>query len=86
MFDLAMVWLAYETSKEILQSICDYTHQQYLTILEDQLKRARLLYEQGTIGEEEYKKLETELTTTMKSLRTQLASRLGRRQLDVKLI
>ena len=80
---MVIAWFLF---KEILQSICDYTNQQYLTILEDHLKRARLLYEQGKMGEEEYKKLETELTRTIKSFRTQLAPRPGRRQLDARLI
>ena len=82
---MAIAWLTYKISEEILRSICDYTNQQYLTMLEDHLKRARLLYEQGKMGEEEYKKLETELTKTIKNFRTQLALRPGRRQLDIRL-
>ena len=83
MFNVAIVWYLF---KEVLQGICDYTNQQYLTILEDYLKRARLLYEQGKMEEEEYKKLEAELTRTIRSFRTQLAPRPGRRQLDIRLI
>jgi len=82
---LAIAWLSYKLFEEILQNLCDYTDQQYLTDLEDYLKRARLLYEQGKMGEDEYKRLEAELTRAIKSLRAQLAPKLGRRQLDIRL-
>jgi len=82
---LAIAWLFYKLFKEILQNLCDYTNQGYLTVLEDYLKRARLLYEQEKMGEDEYKRLEAELTRTIKSLRTQLTPRPGQRQLDIRL-
>ena len=85
MFDLAIAWLSYKLFEETLQNLCDYTNQQYLAALEDYLKRARLLYEQGKMGEDEYKRLENELTRTIKSLRAQLAPRPGQRQLDIRL-
>jgi hypothetical protein len=74
----------YKSFEQILQGICDYTNQQYLALLEDYLKRARLLYEEGKIGEEEYKKLEAELTERIKSLRAQ-KYKPGRRQIDIRL-
>jgi len=82
---LAIAWLSYKLFEEILQNLCDYTNQGYLTALEEHLKRARLLYEQGKMDEDEYKRLEDELTRTIKSLRTQLAPRPGQRQLDIRL-
>ena len=82
---MAVAWLSYKLFEEILQNLCDYTNQGYLTALEDHLKMARLLYEQGKMGEEEYKRLEAELARAIKSLRTQLAPKPGRRQLDIRL-
>jgi len=82
---MAIAWLSYKLFEEILQSLGDYTNQQYLAALEDYLKRARLLYEQGKMGEDEYKRLEAELARTIKSLRVQMAPRPGRRQLDIRL-
>ena len=82
---MAIAWLSYKLFEEILQNLCDYTNQGYLTALEDYLKRARLLYEQGKMGDDEYKRLEAELTRTIKSLRAQLVPRPGRRQLDIRL-
>lgn len=76
--------LALKFSETLMQKLCDYTNRQYLAVLEDQLRRARLLCEQGKIGEEEYKKLEAELTERIKSLRAQLA-RAGQRVIDVTL-
>ncbi len=85
MFNLAIAWLSYKLFEEILQNLCDYTNRGYLTALEDYLKRARLLYEQEKMGEDEYKRLEAELTRTIKGLRAQLAPKPGRRQLDIRL-
>jgi hypothetical protein len=65
------VELKYKLCKETLQGICDYTNQQYVAALEDYLKRVRLLYEQGKIDEEEYKKLEADLTKRIKTFRVQ---------------
>ena len=82
---MAIAWLSYKLFEETLQNLCDYTNQQYLAALEDYLKRARLLYEQGKMSEDEYKRLEAELTATIRGLRAQPTPRPERRQLDIRL-
>jgi len=76
--------LIYSLSMEILQGICEYANQQYLVALQDELKRIRLLYEEGKISEEEYKKREKALAEAIKNLRVQ-QSKPGSRQLDIRL-
>ena len=77
--------LIYNLSKEILQGISGYANQQYLVVLQDRLKMIRMLYEEGKIGEEEYRKLEKDLAETIKNVRAQ-QFHIGRRQLDVRLV
>jgi len=77
--------LIYNLSKEILQGISGYANQQYLVVLQDRLKTVRMLYEEGKIGKEEYKKLEKDLAETIKNVRAQ-QFHIGRRQLDVRLV
>jgi len=45
----------------------------------------RMLYEEGKIGEEEYRKLEKELAEAIKNVRAQ-QSHIGRRQQEVRLV
>lgn len=77
--------LIYNISKEILQGISEYANQEYLVVLQDQLKRARMLYEERKMGEEEYRKMEKSLTEAIKSIRVQ-QSRSGERQLGIKIV
>ncbi len=77
--------LIYNLSKEILQGISGYANQQYLVVLQDRLKMIRMLYEEGKIGEEEYRKLEKELAEAIKNVRAQ-QSHIGRRQQEVRLV
>jgi len=81
---LALTLLLYKACEEILKGICNYANQQYLAELEDQLKKVRLLYERGKLSKKEYKKLETQLATTIKNLRAQQL-KTGRRQIDIGL-
>jgi len=81
---LVLTLLLYNFSMEILQGICDYASQQYLVILQNQLKRVRLLYEEGKMEEEQYRKLEKNLAEAIKNIRAQ-QPKLGRRQLDIRL-
>jgi len=82
---LALTLLLYKACEEILNGICDYANQQYLTELEDQLKKITLLYERGKLSKKEYKKLEAQLTTAIKNFRAQQL-KTGRRQIDISLI
>ncbi len=82
---MALTLLLYKACEEILKGICDYANQQYLTELEDQLKKITLLYERGKLSKKEYKKLEAQLTTTIKNFRAQQL-KTGRRQIDLNLI
>jgi len=75
----------YKACEEILKGVCDYANQQYLSELEDQLKKIRLLYERGKLSKKEYKKLEAQLTMTIKNFRVQQL-KTGRRQIDISLI
>jgi len=77
--------LIYRLSLEILQGITDYANQQYLVALQDELKRVRLLYEEGKVKDEEYRKMEKALAEAIKDLRTQ-QSKPGRRQIDITLV
>jgi len=77
--------LLIQISKGILEGLSDYAIQQYLIVLQDQLKRARMLYEEGKIGKEEYKKLESGLAESIRNLRLNQANA-GRRQLDIRLV
>jgi len=77
--------LIYRLSLEILQGITDYANQQYLVALQDELKRVRLLYEEGKVKDEEYRKMEKTLTEAIKDLRTQ-QSKPRRRQIDITLV
>jgi hypothetical protein len=74
----------YKACEEILKGICGYANQQYLTELEDQLKKVRLLYERGKLSKKGYKKLEAQLTTAIKNFRVQQL-KTGRRQIDINL-
>jgi len=82
---MALTLLLYKACEEILKGICDYANQQYLTELEDQLKKITLLYERGKLSKKEYKKLEAQLTTAIKNFRAQQL-KTGRRQIDLNLI
>lgn len=77
--------LTYRLSLEILQGIIDYANQQYLVALQDELKRVRLLYEEGKIKDDEYGKLEKALAEAIKNLRTE-QSKAGWRQIDITLV
>ena len=77
--------LLIQISKEVLEGLGDYAIQQCLIVLQDQLKRARMQFEEGRIGKEEYKKLESELAESIRNLRFN-QTRAGRRQLDIKLV
>ncbi|GEM_PF-3013858 len=81
---MALALLMYNACEEILKGICNYASQQYLTQLEDQLKKVRLLYERGKLSKKEYKKLEAQLTTAIKNFRDQQLET-GRRQINIDL-
>jgi len=82
---LSLTLLMYKACEEILKGVCDYANQQYLSELEDQLKKIRLLYERGKLSKKEYKKLEAQLTMAIKNFRVQQL-KTGRRQIDISLI
>ena len=54
----------------------------YLQLLE-YLKSQRLLYEEGQITEQEYRRIEETLTQTMTELRTRLKSKRGQNTFDM---
>lgn len=77
--------LMYRISMEILHGITDYATRQYLVILQDELKRVRMLYEERKMSGEDYRKLESELAEAIREVRVQ-QSMLGRRHLDLRLV
>jgi len=66
----------------VLEAIRDATNEAYLEALQDYLKRLRLLYEKGEIGEQEYRVLEAQALGAMKSFR---ARERGTRRVDISL-
>jgi len=82
---LALTLFLYKACEEILKGICDYANQQYLSELEDQLKKVRLLYERGKLSKKEYKKLEAQLAMAIKNFRAQQL-KTGRHQIDISLV
>lgn len=54
----------------------------YLRLLE-YLKSLRLLYEEGQITEQEYRRIEETVTQTMTELRTRLKSKRGQNTFDM---
>lgn len=82
---MVLTLLLYKACEEILKGICDYANQQYLTELEDQLKKITLLYERGKLSKKEYKRLEAQLAMAIKNFRVQQLET-GRRRIDINLI
>ncbi len=64
--------ISYNVCKMFLEQLTTFANHQYLAALEDQLRETRLLYESGLITEEGYKKVETELSQSIRALRSQL--------------
>lgn len=77
-----MVFIIDDLAMMILEGIVDYTNTAYLTSLQNYLRGIRLLYERGEITEEEYRKLEAQVTETIKNLRAQQRAP-PRRTLDI---
>ncbi len=59
----------------ILDGIVDYTNTAYLGNLQNYFKGIRLLYERGEMSEEEFRRLEAQVTETIKVLRQRQTSR-----------
>jgi len=58
-----------DLAKIILEGIVDYTNSAYLANVENYLRGIRLLYERGEIREEEFRRLEAQVTEAIKNLR-----------------
>ncbi|MFQ6076432.1 MAG: hypothetical protein ACE5Z5_09920 [Candidatus Bathyarchaeia archaeon] len=71
--DAILVYLAWKIFGDGLGGrFIDNVNRQYLTVLEDDLKRVTLLYSRKEISELEYKRVSAELKEAIKSFRLQL--------------
>lgn len=52
----------------IIEGICEQAKQSYLAALRADLKKFRLLYERGEMSEEDYRRLEAEITKKIRGL------------------
>lgn len=52
----------------IIEGICEQANQSYLAALRADLKKIRLLYETGEMSEEDYRRLEAEITKKIRNL------------------
>lgn len=55
----------------IFRSIATHINATYLTSLENYLRKIRFLYERGEITENEYRRLETQVTDMIKNLKAE---------------
>jgi hypothetical protein len=69
---LISFYVAYKVVKAFGDRFVYHVNRQYLESLKIQLKENRLRYEREQISEEEYKKLEAELTARIRTLEAQL--------------
>lgn len=67
-----LTYLTYKVAEGLGDQFMAYLRRQHLTELRSRLKEARLLYEDGKITEEDYKKLEADLMARIKSVQAQL--------------
>lgn len=68
----------------IIEGICEQANQSYLAALHADLKKIRLLYETGEMSEEDYRRLEAEITKKIRSLSFQ-QKKAPSRALDIRL-
>ena len=68
----------------IIEGICEHANQSYLAALRADLKKIRLLYETGEMSEEDYRRLEAEITKKIRNLSFQ-QKKAPSRMLDIRL-
>lgn len=66
-----MVFIIDDLAQIVIGALVEYVNDSYLKSLQDYLRELRLLYETGQIDEASYRRRETQVTMTIKTLRGQ---------------